>query len=108
MLKPSRFTIGPLTVTSGSQPGVEPPSWIRNSGSEMASAIATRIGMYSGRQPAITPLTATDHTVASRLAGSSVPNTSSGSRGVWAMKRSTRSSVGGITGSPSVQRRSSK
>ena len=39
--------------------------------------------MYSGRQPAITPLTATLQTVAARLSGSSTPSTSSGSRSVW-------------------------
>ena len=34
--------------------------------------------MYSGRQPAITPLTAMLQIVAARLSGSSTPSTSSG------------------------------
>jgi hypothetical protein len=33
--------------------------------------------MYSGLQPAITPFTATLHTVAARLSGSITPSTSS-------------------------------
>ena len=34
--------------------------------------------MYSGRQPAMTPLTAMLQTVAARLSGSRIPSTSSG------------------------------
>src|SRR5204862_170579 len=47
----------------------------------MASTMATSTGMYSGRQPAITPLTAMLHTVAARFSGSRRPRTSSGALG---------------------------
>jgi len=60
--------------------------------------------MYSGRQPAITPLTAMLQTVAARFSGRSCPITSPGARFVNSRKRSTRGIVGGITGRPSVQR----
>jgi hypothetical protein len=46
----------------------------RKSGSTMASMSATSMGMYSGRQPAITPLTAVAQIVAARLSGSSTPS----------------------------------
>ena len=68
----------------------------------MASMSATRIGIISGRQPAITPLTATFHTVAARLSGSITPSTSSALRSVNLRNRSTRSRVGGTIGSPSL------
>ena len=44
----------------------------------MARTSAIRIGMYSGRQPAITPFAATARTVALRWSGSSTPSSSSG------------------------------
>src|ERR1043166_2680668 len=53
----------------------------RNSGSAIPSPAATRIGMYSGRQPAMTPLTATLHTLASLRSGSRTPSTSSADLG---------------------------
>jgi hypothetical protein len=48
----------------------------------MPSISATRIGMYSGRQPAMTPFTAMLQIVAERLSGSSVPRLSSEFRSV--------------------------
>jgi len=68
----------------------------------MASTRAISTGMYSGRQPAITPFTATDHMVAARLSGNRIAKTSSGSRSVKARKASTRSAVGGMIGNPSL------
>jgi len=91
-----------LTLRSGSQPGVAPACWMRNSGSDAASTTARRMGRYSRRQPAMTPLTATFHAVASRFSGGSTPSTSSALRPAKARKRSTRSGVGGTTGSPPV------
>ncbi len=64
--------------------------------------------MCSGAHPAITPLTATLHTVASCPAGNSTPSTSLGWRSVLPRKACTRSWVGGTIGSPSVQDRSRK
>ena len=92
-------------MMSGSQPGVDPASCTLNSGSAIASTTAIRRGMYSGRQPAITPLTAILQTVAARFSGERVPITSAGDRSANSRKRSTRGIVGGITGSPSVHRR---
>jgi hypothetical protein len=70
--------------------------------------MASRIGKYSGRHPAMTPLTATDHTVAWRSSMGSTPITSSGDRAVWARKASTRLIVGGTKGRPSLHWRSWK
>ena len=58
--------------------------------------------MYSGRQPAITAFTATFSTVASATAGCTVPSDSSAARPDAATIAATRSSVGGVMGSPSV------
>ena len=60
---------GPFSMISVSAPGVLPLCSTPYCGSAIASTSATRIGMYSGRQPAITPLTATFHTVASAVVG---------------------------------------
>ena len=57
--------------------------------------------MYSGRHPAITPLTATFQTVAAARLGCMMPSTSSGERSVNFRNSSTFSRVGGTTGSPS-------
>ena len=65
--------------------------------------MASSTGRYSGRQPAITPLTATDHTVAARLSGRRGPKLCSASRSVKARNASTASIVGGTMGSPSDQ-----
>ena len=60
-------------------------------------------GMCSGRQPAITALTAMRSTVARPPKGGSSAISSLPSRPVWATKRRTSSSEGGTTGNPSVQ-----
>jgi hypothetical protein len=74
--------IGPFRMISVSAPGVLPLCSTPYRGSAIASTSATRIGMYSGRHPAITPFTAMLQIVAARLSGSSVPRLSSGSRSV--------------------------
>ena len=58
--------------------------------------------MYSGRQPAITPLTAVAQTVTARLSGSTMPSTSSGLRSVKLRNCSIFSRVGGTIGRPSL------
>ena len=63
-------------------------------------------GRYSGRQPASTALIATFSTVAGAMFGGTTATTSCGSRRVPVSMRSTRSGVGGTTGSPSLQLRS--
>ena len=93
--------IGPLRMINVSPPGVLPLCSTAYFGSAIASMVATRIGMYSGRQPAITPLTATLHTVAARRSGSSTPRTSSGLRSVKRRNSSIASLVGGTIGRPS-------
>ena len=65
--------------------------------------MAVSTGMYSGRQPAITPFTATDHTVAARLSGRRGPKLCSASRSVKARNVSTAATVGGTMGRPSDQ-----
>ena len=61
--------------------------------------------MYSGLQPAMTALIATFSTVHDALFGGIAPTTSCGSRVVPLSMRSTRTGVGGTTGSPSLQPR---
>ena len=93
--------IGPFRMISVSPPGVLPLCSTPYLGSHIASISAISTGMYSGRQPAITPLTATFHTVAARRSGSSTPSISSGLRSVNFRNSSIASMVGGTTGSPS-------
>ena len=69
----------------------------------MASISATRMGMYSGRHPAMTPLTATFHTVARRWSGRRTPSSVSYERSVQRRNSATRSGVGGTMGRPSLQ-----
>ena len=70
----------------------------------MASARATRIGMYSGRHPAMTPFAATLRTVAARLSGGALPSTWSGGRSVNDRNSPIFARVGGTKGSPSDHR----
>ena len=76
-----------------------------NSSLHTASTAVSTHGRYSGRQPAITAAIATFSTVTSTRSGGTVATTSSGARVVPVSMRSTRSSVGGTTGRPSVQPR---
>jgi hypothetical protein len=65
-LNPSCLMIGPFRMISVSAPGVLPLCSTPYSGSHIASMRATSTGMYSGRQPTMTPLAATLQTVAAR------------------------------------------
>ena len=69
----------------------------------MASTSATRIGMYSGRQPAITPFTATSTRWRRRRSGSSTPELGLGGPVAKRRNARTRSGVGGTIGRPSLQ-----
>ena len=71
--------------------------------SSIASTAATTTGKYAGLQPAITAFAATDSMVATPWRGGTMPITSAGSRSTAAIISATASSVGGITGRPSVQ-----
>src|SRR3989442_8982177 len=95
--------IGPLTMTRGVTASVVPDTPTREtSGSQIALTAAMTTGMYSGREPAITALTATRSTVARPLAGATRPISSSPPRPLAATVAPTRSAVGGTTGRPSV------
>ena len=74
----------------------------------MQSSAASSTGNCSGAQPAITALTATFSTVASPNPGSITITTSWGARRVPCSIAATAAGVGGITGIPSLQSRSSK
>src|SRR5690242_437519 len=102
-LMSSLTRIGPFTITSGATASVVPetPSRQKRS-SHIASTAATTTGRYSGRQPAITALTATFWTVARPNRGGTSAITSSGERPTAAIAAITRPAVGGTTGSPSV------
>ena len=76
-----------------------------NSSLHTASTAVITHGRYSGRQPAMTAAIATFSTVTSARSGGTVATTAAGSRVVPSSMRRTRSSVGGTTGSPSVQPR---
>ena len=81
--------------------------WLNlNAGSVIASVAATRTGMYSGRQPAITALMASSSALRTRSRSGISPSTWSGARPAASRKARTRFSVGGTTGRPSVQPRS--
>ena len=77
-------------------------------GSATASTAAMRTGRYSGLHPAITALMAIFSTVAIPRRGSTSAITSSGARPDAVTMASTRSGVGGTTGSPSPQPRLSR
>ena len=72
----------------------------------MPSTAAVTAGRYSGRQPAITLLTAIFSIVAGAHLGGTCPMISWGSRWVPVSMRSTRSRVGGTMGRPSLSLRS--
>ena len=78
-----------------------------NASVQAASTAVSTTGRYSGLQPAITALIATFSTVQGTRSGGAIATTSSGrARGVPSSIASTRASVGGTIGSPSVQPRS--
>jgi len=71
-----------------------------------AATAASTTGRYSGRQPAITAFTATFSTVHGTRSGGAMATISSGARLVPESIASTRFSVGGTSGRPSLQPRS--
>ena len=81
-------------------------AWRLNWGSHIASSVAATTGKYSGRHPAMTALTAAFSAVMTRPLTGSAPSMSEGSRPPASSAARTLSSVGGTTGSPSVQPRS--
>src|SRR5207237_6350568 len=105
-LMSSAVRIGPPTITSGDGAFVVADTpWRSNASSHTASTAAITTGRYSGRQPAITALTATFSTVAPPMFGGTTATTSCAPRRVPPSMRTTRSGVGGTTGSPSVRPR---
>ena len=104
LANPNWWRMGPLTMINGADPAVLADVPCRlNSGATMHSTAVSTTGMYSARHPAITAAMATFSTVITRPRTGSVLSTSPGSRCAASRNRSTRSSVGGITGRPSVQ-----
>ena len=103
---PMRRVTGPFTTTIGPEKYVVQRSpCIANAGSRAASTTARTTGRYSGLHPAMTALIATFSTVQGTLLGGIAPTISCGSRVVPPSIRSTRTAVGGTTGSPSLQPR---
>src|SRR4051812_43441459 len=94
---------GPLTQKKLVKEWVLPP-WrlYRKAGSAMDCTAAIRMGMYSGRQPAITPLTAMFQGVALRFACGSTATSWSGGESVYFRNSSTLSFVGGVMDNPSL------
>ena len=93
---PLQISTGPTGIVVASTP------WMLNSSVHTASSAAITHGRYSGLQPAITALIATFSTVTSTRSGATTATMSSGARVVPSSIRSTRCSVGGTTGRPSV------
>ena len=104
---PMARVIGPFTTITGPENQVvaSRPCML-NVSVHAASTAAITTGRYSGRQPAITALMATFSNVHSTRLGGTIATRSSAARVVPVSMRSTRSGVGGTTGSPSVQPRS--
>ena len=98
---------GPLqTITGPTGMVVANTPWMLKVSLHTASTPAITHGRYSGLQPAITALMAIFSTVTSTRSGGTTATTSEGARVVPCSMRMTRCSVGGTTGSPSVQPRS--
>ena len=98
-----RLRTGPFTMKSGAALLVVADTpWRSKASSHIASTPAITTGRYSGRQPAITALTAIFSTVARPKLGGTRATSSSAARPAAATAAATRSRVGGTTGSPSV------
>ncbi len=65
--------------------------------------MSTTTGKYSGRQPAMTELTASFSTVTTPFFGGMAPSSAPACKPEAATNSATRSGVGGTTGSPSLQ-----
>lgn len=98
-----RVRTGPLTRKNGVSGRMPTSVASGNAGSLIASTAARTTGKYSGRHPAMTALAATPRTVAAPCRGGITATTASGSRSTVESIAATRSGVGGMTGSPSVQ-----
>ena len=108
--KPAFMPIAPATGPQTTRSGVTFSSVVwtprrLKAGSAIARTAASTTGRCSGRQPAMTALTATFSTVARPLSGSSAPRTSPGASGAQESASSTRPRVGATIGRPSVQPR---
>lgn len=101
-----RRRIGPLTTITGAVGMVvaSRPCTLKAS-VQAASTLASTTGRYSGVHPAITALIATFSTLHSTRSGGTQATISSGLRVVPESMASTRSAVGGTSGSPSLQPR---
>src|SRR5215813_7481113 len=98
---------GPLTMKRGEgKLVVADTPWRSKASSHIASTPAMITGMYAGRQPAMTALTAIFSTVPRPKLGGTKAMRSLASRPEPATMAATRSRVGGITGRPSVTPRS--
>src|SRR5262247_326602 len=98
--------IGPLTTITGpTLIVVASTPWMLKASVQAASTAAITTGRYSGLQPAITALIATFSTVQGARSGGTTATTSSAARVVPSSIASTRSGVGGTSGSPSLQPR---
>src|SRR5947208_825562 len=106
-LMSSALRAGPLTMKSGEwKLVVADTPWRSKASSHMASTPAMTTGRYSGRQPAMTALTAIFSTVARPKLGGTSAICSPASRPEPETIAVTRSRVGGMTGRPSVTSRS--
>ena len=101
---PTCEATGPLTIMTCMAPPVVAAVPARLKPSRMAALTpATTTGKCSGLQPAITALMASFSSVARELRGCITPSECWGSASMAASMSRTASSVGGTTGSPSVQ-----
>src|SRR5262249_11360127 len=108
-LMPMLRRTGPFTMMRG-EVALVVPDWPckLNRESHAASTTASSTGKYSGRHPAITAFTASFSTVARPKLGGTSATSVWRERDVVCSMRSTRSRVGGTTGSPSVTPRSNQ
>src|SRR5262245_29242081 len=98
-----RVRTGPFTMKSGAALLVVADTPCRSkASSHIASTPAMTTGMYSGRHPAITALTAIFSTVARPKLGGTRATSASAARPDAATAAETRPRVGGTTGKPSV------
>src|SRR5258705_3068612 len=108
-LMSSALRAGPLTMKSGEWKFVVADTpWRSKASSHMASTPAMITGRYSGRQPAMTALTAIFSTVARPKFGGTSAICSPPSRPEPATMAATPPPVGGTTGKPSVTPRSKR
>ena len=99
--------MGPLTITRiADPPRLEEGPTKLNSGASMASVAARTIERCSGRQPAITAFAVAFSILICLLRSGISPSISEPSAFIWSRNWVTLSTVGGITGRPSVHPKS--